>query len=58
MAPKNQGKTIFDKKLQMTWLYPGVKYFVKIALSHTVSKINAFYAEIQNGGQNGRKTSF
>ena len=27
----------------------GLKNFVKISLSHTVSEINTFYAEIQDG---------
>ena len=39
-------------------LYPGVKNFNEIDLSCTVSEINAFYAEIQDGHQNGGKMIF
>ena len=35
-----------------------VKNFIKIALSQTVPKINVFYAEIQDGCQNGGKVIF
>ena len=35
-----------------------VKNFIKIALSQTVSKINAFYAEIQDGRPKWRESDF
>ena len=35
-----------------------VKNFVEIALSRTVSEINALYAEIQDGCQNWRESDF
>ena len=35
-----------------------VKNFIKIALSRTVSKINAFYAEIQDGRPKWRESDF
>ena len=55
MATKNVGKMIFGKNLQMT---PMNKYFVEIALSRTLPKINAFLHFTQNfmkSNKNGRK---
>ena len=48
------------QKWQEKW-HLWAKNFVEIALFHTVSEINAifaFYAEIQDGRQNGRKMIF
>ena len=44
MATKNGGKMIFGKSHQLTLLIPclGVKNFDLIAVSHTISQINAF----------------
>ena len=36
----------------------GIKNFVKIALSLSVSQINTFYAEIQDGHQKWQETGF
>ena len=36
----------------------GIKNFAEIALSRTISEINAFYAEIQDGCPNGGKKIF
>ena len=36
----------------------GIKNFVKIALSLSVSEINMFYAEIQDGRQKGWENDF
>ena len=48
MATKNGGKTIFWKKLPDDFANTlGVKNFPKIALSRTISKINAFLGFIQ-----------
>ena len=51
MADKNGRKTIIGKTRQYTGDTLCVKNFADIALSHTVIKINAFYAEIQDGCQ-------
>ena len=63
MATKNVGKMIFGKSHQLTLLIPclGVKNFDQIAISHTVSQINAFLHFTQKfkmAAKNGRKTIF
>ena len=63
MATKNGGKMIFGKIHQLTLLIPclGVKNFDQIAVSHTVSQINAFLRFTQKFrmvAKNGRKTIF
>ena len=61
MAAKSGGKTIFGKKSPVDsadtlW----VKHFIKIALSRSVSKINAFFCftQIQDGRQKWRENDF
>ena len=48
MAVKNGEKTIFGKSRE----------FVEITLSRTLSAINAFYTEIQDGCQNWQVKNF
>ena len=43
MAVKNGGKSIFDKKVQITQNIPQVKNFIKTTLSRTICKINVFF---------------
>ena len=47
ITAKNGGKMIFGKNRQYTLQTLWVKHFVKIALSHTISDINAFFRFIQ-----------
>ena len=59
MAAKSGGKVIFCEKLPVDSAYTlWVKNLVEIALSRTVSKINALYAEIQDGCQKWRESNF
>ena len=48
------GKEFFGNVASTLCRYLGVKIFIEISLSRMVSKINAFYAEIQDG----RKSDF
>ena len=58
MATKNGGKTIFgEKNCQVTADNLGIKHFPEIALSRTVSEINAFLGVMQKfkmATKNGR----
>ena len=59
MAANSGGKTIFCEMLPVDSADTlGVKNFVEIALSRSVSEINAFYAEIQDGRQKWQKNVF
>ena len=59
MATKNGGKTIFWEKLPVDSADTlGVKNFVEITLSWTISKINAFYADIQDDLQKWQENDF
>ena len=63
MATKNGRKMISGKNHQLTLLLPclGVKFFDQIAVSHTVSQINAFLRftqKFKTAAKNGRKTIF
>ena len=59
MATRNGDKKIFRKNCQLTlWIPLEVKIFSEITLFHTVSKINAFYAEFQDGHQKWREYIF
>ena len=58
MAAKSGGKKIARKSpvyfADTLW----VKNFIKIALSRTVSKINVFFAKIQDGRQKWQENNF
>ena len=60
MIAKNDGKLVFGKKCPMTVSIPGWggKYFIEIALSHTVSEIHAIFAEFQNACQKWQERIF
>ena len=62
MAAKNGGKSDFWQKVADKSAYIlQVKNFVEIALSHTVSKINAFLRfqkKFQDGRQQWRENNF
>ena len=59
MAANSGGKTIFCEMSPVDSADTlGVKNFVEIALSRSVSEINAFYAEIQDGRQKWQKNVF
>ena len=60
MATKNVEKTIFGKNASCLCGYPGggVNNFNEITLSRTISEINAFYAEIQDGRQKWQEIDF
>ena len=58
MAANNGGKMICEGLADDTADTLGVKNFVKIAVSSTVSEINAFYADIQDDHQKWRENDF
>ena len=60
MVTKNGGKMIFGKSHHLTLQIPclEVKNFDQITVSHTVSQINAFCSEIQDGHQKWQENDF